>query len=227
MIHRPAEADLMAQMHRRLRARIAEQGPAPMPPSEYRPPVDPARSARSRRTCHGYSLYSRPRTAPPKDSGAYVPEMAARLENDGNLTDGARRCARKLAEYAYRKNREGRAAEITVTYLMRALGKCRRSVQRYLRLLEREGYIKVDVVHGGRSRMCVGLVVHLLGALFPRHHRKKWPQKSTRPDAPRESQNNKSRFKTQLISLEAWAWRCRDGVGRSHMKTLPPFPLSL
>lgn len=70
MIHHPAEADLMAQMHRRLRARIGEQGPAPLPPPEYRPPVDAAQSARSRRTCHGYSLYTRPRTAPPKDSGA-------------------------------------------------------------------------------------------------------------------------------------------------------------
>jgi len=29
---------------------------------------------------------------------------------------------------------------------MQALGKCRRTVQRYLRLLEREGYIRVEVI---------------------------------------------------------------------------------
>ena len=43
------------------------------------------------------------------------------MGDDRNLTDGARRCARKLAEYIYRRNREGRGAEITVTYLMRAM----------------------------------------------------------------------------------------------------------
>src|SRR5215470_941572 len=52
---------------------------------------------------------------PVRDTGAYVPEMAARLENDPNLTDGARRCARKLTEYVYRRNRSSRASEITVT----------------------------------------------------------------------------------------------------------------
>src|SRR5208282_2315074 len=97
-------------------------------------------------TCHRYSLYERPRTAPPKDSDAYIPELAARLDNDPNLTDGARRCARKLAEFTYRNSREARAIDITVTYLMRALGKCRRTVQNYLRLLEREGYVRVDVI---------------------------------------------------------------------------------
>ncbi len=87
------------------------------------------------------------------DSGAYVPEMAARIDDDPNLTDGARRCARKLAELTYRANRSGRSLDVTVTYLMRALGKCRRTVQTYLRLLEREGYIRVEVVCGARSRM--------------------------------------------------------------------------
>jgi hypothetical protein len=43
--------------------------------------------------------------APPKDSGAYAPKLAARLDDDPNLTDGARRCARKLAEYTYRRAR--------------------------------------------------------------------------------------------------------------------------
>jgi hypothetical protein len=105
------------------------------------------------------------------------------VEADRNLTDDARRCARKLAEYAYRRDREGRAAEITVTYLMRALGRCRRSIQRYLRLLEQEGYIRVDVVHGQRTRMCTGLVVQLLSPLFPRHCAERWPAKLAIPGA--------------------------------------------
>ncbi len=127
-------------------------------------------------TCHRYSLYERPRARPPKDTGAYVPELAARIEDDRNLTDGARRCARKLAEYTYRHGRPSRSCEITVTWLMRALGKCRRTVQRYLRLLEREGYICVNVIQCQSTRMCAGLLVHLQNPLFARHHRAKWPQ---------------------------------------------------
>jgi hypothetical protein len=70
-----------------------------------------------------------------------MPELAARLDNDRNLTDGARRCARKLEEYIYRKDRTGREARITIQYLMKALGRCRRTVHRCLRLLDREGYV--------------------------------------------------------------------------------------
>src|ERR1035441_2136224 len=87
------------------------------------PAKDPTRQMRSYRTCW-LPAEEKPLRAPPRESGAYVPEMAARLEDDRNLTDGARRCARKLAEYIYRRNREGRAAEITVPYLLRALGAC-------------------------------------------------------------------------------------------------------
>src|SRR5258707_9394703 len=63
-----------------------------------------ARSERSRRHCH-MPAEPKPRHPSPRDTGAYVPEMAARIDNDRNLTDGARRCARKLSEYVYRKNR--------------------------------------------------------------------------------------------------------------------------
>ena len=149
-----------------------------------------------------------------------VPELAARIEDDRNLTDGARRCARKLAEYIYRKNRAERAGDITVTWLMRALGKSRRTVQRYLRQLEREGYIAVEVVHA-RTRMCAGLFIALLAPMMPRHHRQEWPQKLMDSDAPRVSQNNKPRYK---YSRESWALRCMDGVFRSFMKTHPPLP---
>ena len=183
---------------------------------------DPVRQLRSLRCCH-LPAEPEPLRAPPRDSGAYVPEMAARIDDDRNLTDGARRCARKLAEYVYRRNREGRTAEITVTWLMAALGKSRRTVQRYLRQLERAGYIAVDVIRAG-TRMCAGLAVQLLAPLFPRHHRQKWPQKLIDSDAPRMSQNNSSRYKTVPIARESWALRCMEGVFRSLMKTFPPLP---
>jgi hypothetical protein len=176
----------------------------------------PVRQLRSLRYCH-LPAEERPLHPQPRDSGAYVPEMAARIDDDRNLTDGARRCARKLAEYTYRKNRNGRIAEITVTWLMRALGRSRRTVQRYLRQLERAGYISVEIIHAG-TRMCAGLMVELMAPLFPRHHRAKWPQELIEPDAPRKSQNNRLRYRS---SRESWALRCMDGVFRSLMKTIP------
>ena len=170
---------------------------------------DPIRQQRSLRCCH-LPAEEQPLHAPPRNSGAYVPELAARIDDDRNLTDGARRCARKLAEYIYRRNREGHTAEITVTYLVRALGRCRRTVQRYLRQLEREGYIGVEVVHTG-TRLCSGLMVKLLAPLFPRHG---WPQKLIKPDATSKSQNNRFRHR---YSRKSWATRCMDGVYRSLM----------
>lgn len=216
----PTQAALLIEAHRALKARIPIG-------TAVAPTVDRERRERSLRSCHRHALQERPRSRPVVDSGAYVPEMAARIEDDPNVTDGARRCARKLAEYTYRQNRQGRAAEITVTYLVRALGKCRRTVQRYLRNLEREGYIHVDVVHGRRSRMCCGLVIQLLAPLFPRHHRDRWPESAGIPDATRKS--HKERFRilggtsVVRIPVEAWALRCMDGVYRALMKTLPPF----
>jgi hypothetical protein len=176
-------------------------------------------------------LRDRPRYDLPRQSGAYVPELSARIDDDRNLTDGARRCARKIAELTYRSNRDGRALDVTVTYLVKALGRCRRTVQRYLRQLEEAGYIRADVVKGARSRMCVGLVLTLLAPLFPRHHRDRWPERLGHPGATQESQNQ--RFidsiteKRRLISRNEWAMRCMDGVFRAVMKTLPPFDLGI
>lgn len=207
----------------RMKARIDRDGirienipsPASSPPTIR----NENRRQRSLRSCH-LPVEPKPRHAPPRDSEAYVPELAARIEDDRNLTDGARRCARKLAEYIYRKNRAARAGDITVTWLMRALGKSRRTVQRYLRQLEREGYIAVEVVHA-RTRMCAGLFIALLAPMLASHHRQEWPQKLIDADAPRLSQNNKPRYK---YSRESWALRCMDGVFRSFMTTHPPLP---
>jgi hypothetical protein len=153
---------------RALKARIATPHVDPLPLPQLPGGAAADRRRRSLNTCHRYAQTRRPRKAPPRASRAYVPELAARLEDDPNLTDGARRCARKLAELIYRQNREGRSLPVTVTYLAKALGRCCRTVQRYLRQLEREGYVSVDVIVSQRARMCVGLVVRVLDRCWPR-----------------------------------------------------------
>jgi hypothetical protein len=165
---------------------------------------------------------------------AYVPELAARLENDRNLTDGARRCARKIAELTYRQNREERVLDVKVYYLMKALGRSRRTVQRYLRLLERRGYIRMKIIKSQFARMCIGLVVELQDPLFARHHRESWPRRKPPPTlrksgASKASHNQASSFSLSyfkaegfLIPVHSWALRCMDGVYRQTMKTIPP-----
>jgi len=223
---RPPEADVMERARQAMAARIARDGrrhdAGPCPATIQ---GDEARRLRSLRCCH-LPAEPKPAHSPPHQTGAYTPELAACVDDDRNLTDGARRCARKLAEYVYRRNREGRAAEITVTYLMRALGKSRRQVQRYLRALESAGYISVAVVHA-RTRMCAGLLVELLSPLIPRHG---WPQKLIKPDASRMSQNNKSRYSFRPIPRSEWAAKCCEAVYRAYMKSVPrlsPFPITV
>ncbi len=216
------------EMVQRLAARNARDGfradiTVTMPVASPPCPACHARSERSRRTCHRPAM-PRPRKPGPRDTGAYVPEMAARIDNDRNVSDGARTCSRKITEYVYRKNREGREAEITVTYLMKALGRCRRTVQRYLRQLEHEGYIEVWVVPSERTRMCFGLLIRLLNPLLPRHRRHRWPEKAGEPDATRKSQINRSRLKIRRVRRYVWDFICSQGVWRSHMKMIPPPP---
>jgi hypothetical protein len=113
-----------------------------------------------------------------------------------------------------------------VTYLAKGLGRCRRAVQRYLRLVEAEGYIQVEVVTGSRTRMCTGLGIQLLKPLFPRHHAAAWPKKRGNRDATKESQNkipidsrNRNRGR---VPCRTWAALCMDGVFRALRQTLPP-----
>jgi hypothetical protein len=208
---------------RKLHNRIVTPPSAPRPMNI--PAADPERRRRSLNTGHRYSQTERQRRAVPRASRAYVPELAARVEDDANLTDGARRCARKLAELTYRQNREGRSLPVTVTYLARALGRCRRTVQRYLRQLEREGYVSVDVVISQQARMCVGLVVRLLEPLLAAHHRQRWPQSLGNPGATPKSLNQSKGYysgaESHRMSAEQWALRCMDGVFRAFMKTNP------
>jgi hypothetical protein len=220
---RPPSTEEMAQ---RLTARNALNG-ARVPGETIGPHsacVDcRARRERSLKHCH-LPAEPKPRHPSPRDTGAYVPEMAARIDNDRNITDGARRCARKITAYVHMRGREHREAEITVTYLMKALDRCRRTVQRYLRQLENEGYIEVLVVPSAKTRMCIGLVVRVLDPLLPKHRRHKWPEKAGKPAATTESQIHSSRFKKKPIKRALWAFYCCEGVYRSYMKTIPPPP---
>jgi len=208
----------------RLKARIERDGlttNVETTGTSYASSKSRARSERSLKHCH-LPAEPKPRHPGPRDTGAYVPELAARIDNDRNLTDGARRCARKIAEYVYRKDREDRKAEITVSYLVKALGRCRRTVQRYLRQLEREGYIDVSVVPSERTRMCFGLLIRILNPLLPRHRRYKWTERGRNPEATTESQTYIQRFKGRAIPRAVWAFYCCEGVWRSYMKTRPP-----
>jgi hypothetical protein len=221
------EPPSIEELSRCLAARIARDGRrsekeafAVVPKSDGRtlPAKDPERQARSYRTC--WLPADHPDLAPPPpDNGAYVPALAAVLEDDRNLTDGARRLARKIAAYVHMRNREARAAEITVTYLMRALRKSRRTIQRYLRQLERAGYIEVAVIHS-RARMCAGLMIQLLAPLLPRHG---W-QSSIKPDASLLSQKDRTRYKRRLIPRVLWALRCTDPIRRAWEEIARPLP---
>ena len=79
-------------------------------PTLASPAVDCERRRRSLQTSHRYALTERPRKAALRATNAYVPELSARLDNDPDLTDGARRCARKLAELTYRSRRDAQGA---------------------------------------------------------------------------------------------------------------------
>lgn len=147
--------------------------------------------------------------ARPKDSGAYVPELSERLERDPNLTAGAKCCGRLIAGYAFRRDREGRTAALTVSWLMNAMGKARRTVQRYLRQLEEYGYIEIAVVVSARTRLVTGLAIKLLQRFFPRHHRDKWPEKAMNSAVPKLTHNYRE-FK--LIPLMSWDTLCRYGM---------------
>lgn len=154
-----------------------------------------------------------------------MPQFSARLLNDPGLSDGARRCAMKLIELVYRRNREHRHIQCTVNYLAKCLGRSQRTVQYYLARLRRRGYIRHDVIASQRARMCIGIVVTLLKPVFPKHE---WPTPAGKPATSgvqrysrRYTPNiNRRRFQ-EKVSVERWTLRCMDGVFRAFVKTGP------
>ena len=200
------QTELMARARRNLDRRLLEApairealiAPAPPPgttrPSSRNAACGPCANA----TCLPFT--SARATRRPKDSGAYVPASAANLENDPNLTDGARRCARKLMEETHRRDRKERTLQVNVSYLAKGLGRCRRTVQRYLAMLEREGYSASRSWPASSSRMCIGLIVQLLPSLFPRHQREVMAgeaRKSAKTSDRRRRNPQKSRCDTR------------------------------
>ena len=160
---------------------------------------------------------------PVHDSHAYTPELAERLDRDPNLSDGARRCARIIAAYTYRRARTSRRAEITVTWIAARMDVCRRTAQRYLRQLEHAGYITVTVC-ASRVRMCIGIIIELLTPLFPGHHAKAWPQTREKPAATIPSHNYSFKIKYREFSRAHFAAKVQDGLFRSLMNKIPPPP---
>lgn len=185
------------------------------------------RRQRSLQTCHRPAL----RPQGPEyhhNTGAYVPQFSARVLNDPRLSDGARRCAAKLMEIAYRKDRAGRSYRGTVLYLAKCLGRSERAVQTYLAQLRAGGYVRHQVIRSDRARMCVGILITLLEPLFPRHHRHEWPfslRSSAKSGVKEDSENytpNILRRRIQtVLDVEHWTMLCMDGVFRALMNTLP------
>jgi hypothetical protein len=227
-MYRQTDQEIMADALRLLTERMqrmARDGVEPLTTATATAYTTP-RSRRSVQSCHRYALKGRRLYAAPKDTGAYVPELSARLDDDPNLTDGARRCARKLAQYTYCRDREGRRARITVSYLAIALAKSQRQVQRYLRELEEAGYIATRVLKA-KTRMCVGLAIQLLEPLFPRHHAAKWPAKLIDRATTGMSENKSQIYKYEEIPLSSWALHCMEGVWRAFHRTYPPGTLTM
>lgn len=192
------------------------------------------RRQRSLQTCHR-PAFKTERRGPAKDTKAYVPQFSARLLNDPGLSDGARRCAIKLLELAYRRDRAGRSFRGTVSYLAGALGRSDRAVQGYLAQLRSRGYIRHEVLTSERARMCVGVLITLLKPLFAAHHEREWPHhakaSSMKSGVKGSSENyrpdSRQRRGGGRMSAEQWALACMNGVFRALMNQSQPFQGSL
>lgn len=183
------------------------------------------RRKRSLQTCHRYThkFDALPENPIEMTGDQYTPQTSADILNDNRLTDGAKVLALKLMEETYRKNRAGRWLKITVTYLMKALQKSRRTIQNYLRLLEHLGYIRTDVITSPISRMCVGLAIWLQQPMFPKHHIEKWPEKRTKSGVQQDSYNDLNKIYSYLIPIHLWTRDCMEGIYKSFRRNIEPY----
>lgn len=155
----------------------------------------------------------------PADTCEYCPQINMKLVKDRNLTDSARRIAMFVMQKAYQDNRAGRYIGMTVSYIMKGLSISRRTVQRSLTLLETRGYFRCEVAKGDQSRMCIGLIVHLLTPLFAKHHKEKWPKRRRNPDASSMPYKQIHFYKRiygtkQRTSRSQWTMKCYVGLER-------------
>lgn len=179
----------------------------------------------------------------PLETGGYTPELPSHIWRDQDLTDGSRRCLAVIIENTYRENRGQRWLATTVSYLMKALGRSRRTIQNYLRQLEVCGYISCQVLIGEKSRMCNGLKIALEKLSFARHHKKQWPTKQRIP--PQQTQEARELMKNRRLpdaqldslnyfseiyikdyipsqSIAFWAAKCMMAIFQRNMQTLAP-----
>ncbi len=178
------------------------------------------RKRRSLQTCHRFTLAERERFAV-QETKAYIPEMSSRMDRDRNLYAEARTVARRCMEWAYRENRGGRTIMTTVGYIAKAIGKSPRMVQRYLRNLEKEGYLEIKIMRNAATGMVQCLEIALSATLFPEHHKKSWPKKLGKPDTTSMSHTQIHINYIKESSFE-WALRCMNGVWDSFSKNTQP-----
>lgn len=178
------------------------------------------RRQRSLQTCHRYNMAEMPRYKKPT-TRAYTPETSAIVDEDRNLNANADKAARFLMRQAYQKARDTRTIRITVSYIAAALGRSVRTVQRYLRSLADEGYIRIDIVRSSVTGMVACLEITLLAPLFPDHHKKHWPQARRIPDTTFLSDKQSQIKYSKKEPRNSWAIRCMNGVHRAYMKTKP------
>ncbi len=175
-----------------------------------------------------FSWMETPRYEEPPETGEYVPAIDMKLVRDRNLTDSARRVACFVLRHAYQDNRKGRFVAMTVTFIMKGLALSRRTVQRSLTLLETRGYFRCEVAKGSTTKMCVGLIIHLMQSLMPRHHKENWPEKRGNREASSMPQKKIHLYKTILgakekVSRLTWALKCMNGVARKAFQVDPVF----
>lgn len=184
-----------------------------------------ARQQRSLEASHRFSAKrfswtEEPRFAEPAETDEYVPETNMKLIKDRNLSDSARRIAFFVLRHTYQDNRAGRFIGMTVSFIANGLSISRRTVQRSLTLLETRGYFRCEVAKGEETRMCIGLIIHLLKPLFPTHRKESWPGKRRKSGASSLS-NKQTHFFNTIYKAKVkvprltWAMRCMNGIARS------------
>ena len=190
------------------------------------------RQQRSLETSHRFSAQrfswtEQPRFAEPIETDEYVPEINMKLVLDRNISDNGRRIALFVLRHAYQDNRSGRFIAMTVSFIAKGLSISRRTVQRSLTLLETRGYFRCEVAKGDTTRMCIGLVIHLMKPLFPAHRKESWPEKRRNSGAPglsnKQIQFFNSVYKAKLkMSRLTWAMHCMNGVARKAFQHVLP-----
>ena len=166
-----------------------------------------------------FSWLESPKHEAPADTGEYIPQIDMKLVKDRNLSDSSRRIAMFVLRHTYQDNRSGRFIAMTVSFIMQGLSLSRRTVQRSLTLLETRGYFRCEVAKGNETRMCIGLVIHLLESLFPKHHRHKWPEHRRNRGASKLPQKQNQFYTTTYeakikVSRLQWALRCMNAITR-------------